>query len=339
MMFLKMLLTFFKGIMVGMCNVIPGVSGGTLVVVFNIYEQFMDITSLNFKKIIKNWKFSVPLLLGMLSGILIFSKVITFFYTRFPNQTMYFFTGLILGSIPLLSSLTFKNKDHTKQSTGKIISLVICAIAGIAIIYGFSILQKKFGSAEFVNSSLPDFSWSLAVKIFIAGVLGAVAMIIPGISGALLMLIMGVYPIVIAAIPELVQNLPGIFSGNAKPFLHALILLLPNGIGVLAGLVAGSNLLKLLLRKLPNHTYGVILGLIAGSLITVFPGFTCIQNVGQGFGCAVCLILGFAMAFFSTKFSDNESEKSKEKEPAPESLTEAEIARRLNIADAADDND
>lgn len=301
------IITLLEGIMIGVCNVIPGVSGGTLVVVFNIFDQFMDITGLKIKKIIKNWKFTVPLLLGMLSGIVLFSKAITFLVTNFEIQTYYFFTGLIIGSIPLLFSLAYKNKDKEFFSIKKNIGLIISTVIGIVLILCFTILQNKFGNPkDIVNAELPDINFPLLAKLFIAGVFGAVAMIVPGISGALLMLIMGVYPVVIAAIPALL---------NPKTMVHAFFLLVPNGIGVLTGLVAGSNLFKFLMRKFPNYTYAVILGLILGSFVNVFPGFKSFTNGGrQIIGCIFCLLAGTALAYFSTKLQPGDSAQNQELE-------------------------
>ena len=92
---------FLIGIIIGIANVIPGVSGGTLIVVFNIYDKFMESITLNVKKLWANKAFLTPLLLGMVFGILVFSKLISYLYDNFPLQTFYVFTGLILGCIPL----------------------------------------------------------------------------------------------------------------------------------------------------------------------------------------------------------------------------------------------
>ena len=81
---IEIIKTFFIGIFVGMANVIPGVSGGTLVVVFNIYDRFVNAITFNIKKLLKNWKFVVPILTGMLLGILLFSKLITILYRNCP---------------------------------------------------------------------------------------------------------------------------------------------------------------------------------------------------------------------------------------------------------------
>nr|MCR4821407.1 DUF368 domain-containing protein [Treponema sp.] len=124
----------------------------------------------------------------------------------------------------------------------------------------------------------------------------AVAMIVPGISGSLLMLILGVYTIVMASIPALFT----------RDMIHALLLLLPNGIGVLLGLISGAQLVKWLLKKFPNHTYAVIFGLLCGSAVNIFPGFSAISGITSGIACFICLLAGAAMAYFSSKLAPEE---------------------------------
>jgi len=306
---MNILRTLAIGIIIGMANVIPGVSGSTIAVVFGIYDKFINAITLNIKKLRLNKKFVLPIIAGMASGVLIFSKIITVLYEKFPVQTNFFFTGLIIGSIPMLTVLATKTKKGTKIEKSKIASIIICALIGIAVMILFSLLESSFGTAQNMAGPLPSFSVKLALKIFVAGVFGAVAMIVPGISGSLLMLIMGVYPIVIKSIPALF--LP-------ESFFTALILLLPNGFGVLTGLLIGAKLIKNLLEKAPNHAYAVILGLLYGSALNICP---LTKNIFQGgflkslsgfngalpiLSSAAALILGGAMSFLSSKFSPPE---------------------------------
>ncbi|MBC6714460.1 DUF368 domain-containing protein [Treponema sp. Marseille-Q3903] len=306
---MNILWTLAIGIIIGMANVIPGVSGSTIAVVFGIYDKFIDAITLNVKKLWKNKKFVLPIVTGMALGVLILSKLITLLYEKFPIQTNFFFTGLIIGSVPMLVNLSVNKKDGTKVEKSKTKSIVACVIIGIAIMILFSMLESSFGDSQGMIKSLPEFSVKLALKIFIAGVFGAVAMIVPGISGSLLMLILGVYPIVIKSISALF--LP-------ESFFSALILLLPNGVGVLAGLLLGARLIKNLLEKAPNHTYAVILGLLCGSALNICP---ITKNIFQGvffqsildfksvslvLSSAAALIVGGAMAYFSSKFSPSE---------------------------------
>ena len=301
--------TLAIGIVIGMANVIPGVSGSTIAVVFGIYDKFINAITLNIKKIWLNKKFVLPIIAGMASGVLIFSKVITVLYERFPVQTNFFFTGLIIGSIPMLAALATKTKKGAKIERAKIVSIIVCTLIGVAVMILFSILESSFGTSQDMAGPLPAFSVKLALKIFIAGLLGAVAMIVPGISGSLLMLIMGVYPIVIKSIPALF--LP-------ESFFTALILLLPNGFGVLAGLLIGAKLVKNLLEKAPNHAYAVILGLLCGSALNICPltknlfqgdflkSLSAFNGISLILSSAAALILGGAMSFLSSKFSPPE---------------------------------
>lgn len=290
-----MLRLFIIGICIGMANVIPGVSGGTLAVVFNIYDRFVNAITYNVKKLWANKRFVGPLISGMALGVLLFSKLITVLYEHFPVQTNFFFTGLIIGSLPMIFASTVKTDEGKKLSAGKYIGIFICVAAGLSALLFFSYLEGNFDSSTpDMTSALPDFTFKLAMRIFIAGYIGAIAMVIPGISGSLLMLILGVYTIVMKSIPSLF--IP-------SEFFHALSLLLPNGIGVLIGLICGAKLVAWLLKKAPNHTYAVILGLLLGSAVNLFPGFTSIQNAGQAIACLLCVIVGAAMAYFSGKLA------------------------------------
>ena len=289
------------GIVIGMANVIPGVSGGTLAVVFNIYDKFVNAITLNIKKLRENWKFIVPLIFGMASGVLIFSKLITILYTNFPVQTNFFFTGLILGSIPMLFVFMTKTEDGEKLGAVNKFTIILCAVIGLVTLLTFSYLEVKYGAGDKtagMTADLPEWTVKLAARIFFAGLVGAVAMIVPGISGSLLMLILGVYPIIMKSIPAL-------FIPSQT--FHALILLLPNGAGVLIGLLAGAQFVKYLLKKAPNHAYAVIFGLLCGSAINLFPGFSKITGVGMALACIICTAGGAAMAYFSTKLAPQES--------------------------------
>ena len=292
----------FIGIAIGMANVIPGVSGSTMAVVFNIYDRFVNAITLNIKKLIENRRFVIPVVGGMALGVLLFSKLITVLYENFPVQTDYFFTGLIIGSIPMLFSFMTKKQDGQKFTAKKTISVVICALAGFAVLIGFGLLGSDVDTAKEISKSLPQWTFPLALHIFAAGFVGAIAMIIPGISGSLLMLIMGVYPIVMKSIPA-----PFVPSQT----LRAFFLLLPNGIGVLAGLLCGAWIVKTFLRIAPNQTYAVIFGLIAGSAIQLFPGIKGISGVLSGIACLLCALTGIFLAYFSSKVTaKEETEKS-----------------------------
>src|SRR5574344_2104187 len=296
--------TFLIGIAIGIANVIPGFSGGTMAVVFNIYDKFVDTLSLNIKRLIANWKFVVPLLVGMLLGVLFFSSIVKYLYTNFPDQTNFVFTCILFGSIPMLYMYIVKpsNSEDKKRRIPNA-SAIISVIIGFAIMIGFYYLQQKYNVEAGVVKELPQMTVVLGIRIFIAGLLGAIAMIIPGISGSFIMLILGIYPIVIAAIASIV--IP-------STFVQSLLILLPNGIGVILGLVFGSKLVSFLIKHFPNQTYGVIFGLVVGSVPIMFPGFRIWTSAINVIVSIICFAGGFALAVFGSKSSNEQpSQESK----------------------------
>ncbi len=284
--------TALIGMIIGMANVIPGVSGSTMAVVFNIYDRFVNAITLNIKKLWNNKKFVLPLLCGMALGILFFSKIITFLYDKYQLQTNYFFTGLIAGSLPLLFSFAFEHDNSIKFSLKKIFPLILCIVAGFSVMIVFSMVDYDKNAAQELTVSLPTLTLPLFLLLFASGILGALAMIIPGISGSLLILMLGVYPVIMKAISSLT---------NPDDFFKAFFILFPVGCGVLTGLLLGALLIKTLIKKFKNQSYAVILGLLAGSIIIICPGVNDFSSPLHACLCFICLFTGFALAFFSAK--------------------------------------
>lgn len=275
----------FIGIILGVSNVIPGVSGGTIAVSFGIYDRLINIITLNIKKIFSQWKFWLPLGIGLVVGIIGFSKIITILFEKFPFQTNYFFIGIILGSIPLIYSKissSFKNTEESKEVSNnkkntKVLSSVICFILSLLLMIVMMLLNKN----EITNEIQREPSFVLIVKLFIGAAFAAIAMIIPGISGSFLMLVVGVYTTIIAAISEL-----------------NIVLLIPIAIGVIIGLFSGASLVRFLMKKFVSQTYSAILGLILGSVLIIFPGveFSLVMFVSL-----VICFAGFSLGYFGSK--------------------------------------
>lgn len=283
--------TILIGIIVGIANVIPGVSGGTIIVIFNIYDKFVNAITLNIKKLIQNWKFILPFFIGIGLGIILFSKAITILFHNFPIQTNMVFTGLIIGSIPLLLNYSLKKENNTNFSLTKKVLIILCILLGIFTIFLFDFLQNQT-SKDIIQTSLPPFSLQLCTKLFIGGILAAIAMIVPGISGSLLLLTLGIYTTIILSISAFFVK---------ETFLTSLYIIIPTGLGVIIGLIVGAKLISFLLKKAPNYTYSVILGLLIGSAYIIFPRFPCsFRNI---FTNILCLAFGFSLAYFTTKYS------------------------------------
>ena len=286
---------FFIGIILGVANVIPGVSGGTLAVVFNVYDRLINVISLNVKKIISEWKFLLPLALGMGAGIIGFSKILTFLFENYPMQTNLFFVGIIAGSIPLVyRKIKSSMNEISSEKKKPYLSTIICFLVALAIMIVMTVFKDFSGSSVIYT----ELSGSLFLLLLVSGALGAVAMIIPGISGSFLLLAIGTYATVIGSVSDF--NIP---------------LMIPTAIGILLGLFFGAFLVRTLMKKVPTQTYGSILGLVIGSIFTVFPlgmiitrcsqlsGDTFTTSLGALFVGLVCCAVGFLTSYFSSKNS------------------------------------
>lgn len=234
------------GAIIGVADVIPGVSGGTMAVVLNIYDELIDAVGNFFKNWKKNVRFLIPFGIGAGLAIIIFGKLIKFLLENYPMQVNFFFLGLILGSIPLISK---------KSLAGGIkVPGVVALLGGAGVMVAIFLLSPA-ESAGLITTLTPYYFFLLVVTSFVA----AIAMIVPGISGSMMLLIFGVYYSVIGAVSDL-----------------NILVLIPVAIGVLAGLLLGAKLIAVCLKKFPQITYCVIFGLIIGSLFPVIrnAGFT-----------------------------------------------------------------
>ena len=266
------------GVILGVANVIPGVSGGTLAVVFNIYDRLISVITLNVKKIFSEWKFILPLVVGMGLGIILFSKAITFLFEHYPVQTNWFFIGIILGSIPMIiKRLLVASKNSAKGSEKKVVpvSAIVCGVVALGIMAIMTYSNVAESGAPIQTELTPV----LAVKLFIGLACATIAMIIPGISGSFLMLVVGIYSTIIAAISDF--NIP---------------LLIPAVIGGAVGLLGGAKLVRFLMAKVPAQTYGAIMGLVLGSILVIFPGFGGFATLATSLLAAA---VGFVVSFFA----------------------------------------
>lgn len=284
-----------SGVVFGLANVIPGVSGGTMAVVFGIYERLLSVLSDPLHNIKKEWKFLLTFAIGLAIGILAFGKLMNWALVNYPAQSAMFFIGVILGSMPMLFKSSF-------LPGGKGTKPVINAANVIAFLAGFAIMipmilagnTDEAKEAATVGATAATVSFGTLAMMLVYGVIASSTMIIPGISGSFVMLLMGVYGTLIASVANLLP-----FTAAT---VDAVIVLLPFGIGVLIGLVYCSKLIKFLLAKYPVPTYAAIFGFVLGSIGCVFPGFAQIDLAG-----IICAVAGAAVLWGCERLAPGES--------------------------------
>ena len=255
---MESLILVLKGFFMGIANVIPGVSGGTIAIILGIYEKFIDSISNLFKNLKENIKFLIPVFIGMGLAILTMSKVISYSYDEFPLPTLMFFVGLVFGGIPMLLK-NVKGKKESKKISNFVIFLLtfslVIFLASYKFIFGIS------GEVSFASMGFGGY-----FLLFIVGIIAAATMVVPGVSGSLVLMILGYYYPVINTIKDL-------FKGD---FISNALILGVFGIGIVIGIVAIAKLLEILFKNYKVKTYFGVLGFVFASIIAI-PLSACIE--------------------------------------------------------------
>ncbi len=248
-----MIKNILKGIVIGLANIIPGVSGGTMAVSMGIYDKLIHCVTHLFKEFKKSVLFLIPIFLGAGIAVVGLTFVIPTMFARFPLQTNLLFIGLIVGGLPAV----WKKVKGQSVRAGHILAFLIffALVAGMA----------AFGESEGKAADL-SFGVLNVIKLFGVGVIASATMIIPGVSGSMILLLLGYYNPVIGAIKDFITalaafDMPGILTGVG--------ILMPFGFGVVFGIFAIAKIIEVIFVKFPLYAYWAIIGLIAASPIAI----------------------------------------------------------------------
>lgn len=280
-----MIKSILKGMVIGIANIVPGVSGGTMMVSMGIYDKLIHCITHLFKEFKKSVLFLIPIALGMLVAIAASSFGLTWLFDNFPIQTNLLFVGLILGGLPAIWNKVKGNKIKAGH--------IIAALLFFAVVVGMAAMGEVEGGAADLSSGLIN-----VLKLVGVGIVAAATMVIPGVSGSMMLMLMGVYYPILNAVKDFFSallhfDIAGIVSGMG--------ILVPFGIGVVAGIFVIAKLVEIVFEKFPMFAYWAIIGLIIASpfailLMGSFPALT-VLNVATGVvamavGAAVALKLG-----------------------------------------------
>ena len=267
--------TILHGLAIGIANIIPGVSGGTMAVILHIYDKL--INSINHilskeKKQKETLFFLFQIGVGAGLGIIIFAKIFEYLISTHPQPTYFFFLGLILGSIPII----YKTHPNMTPSIPKAIPFLITFFCMIILF----ILNPEITTAP----SELILNTQQFIYLFFSGAIAAGTMIIPGLSGSLMLYLLGTYTHILHAINTF--HLPVIVTV---------------GTGAIIGIIIISKLINWCLRKHPVYTYYAILGLLVGSIPLIWPGFS--PNL-----TGLISILVFSLGYFGSQRLDDNSQ-------------------------------
>ncbi len=241
------LLNALKGLTIGMANIIPGVSGGTIAVITGIYDELVDAFG-NFFRSEGGWRrnlyFLLPVVGGILVGNIALARLVGFLLETAPGPTNFAFIGLILGSTPYLVK-------RAGRDTFRLRYLALFA-AGLGVVLWMGLSPRPE-----VAEPIREVTLATGAVIFAAAFVASVAMIVPGVSGSFLLLLIGVYSTMQVGFSTLNIPVIGLFV-----------------VGTIVGVVLVSKVIATLLRRFHGSTYAAVIGLVVGSIIAIFPGMS-----------------------------------------------------------------
>lgn len=249
---MKLLNEILRGVVIGVANIIPGVSGGTMMVSMGIYDTLIHCITHLFSEFKKSVATLIPYGIGMVVGIVALASLLKFLFANYPLPTSTTFIGLILGGLsPLL------RKINKKKINAVAIIVFVVFFAGV-------IWMAVAGDVSNPESLTLDFMQ--IILLVVMGAIAAATMIIPGVSGSMMLMLLGYYTPVLNAVDSLKT---AVFSGNLAAAANPFFTLLPFGIGVLLGIFWVAKLIEWLLSRFPTQTYCGVLGLVIASPIAI----------------------------------------------------------------------
>lgn len=284
-MVIKMIKNIIKGMMIGIANIMPGVSGGTLAVSMGIYDKLIHCITHILKEFRESVKFLLPIFIGAGISLVSLTFVIEALFSYYPIPTNLLFIGLILGGLP---PVIRKVKGHSLS-----IGNILAGAGFFALVVGMSMLGGKEGREIILSLGM-----STMIKLLLVGIIAAATMIIPGVSGSMVLLILGYYQ-------PILRQIKDFFTAFAAFDISGMIqgagILLPFGIGVIIGILGIARVIEIVFEKYPMHAYCAIIGLITASPFAIlicsdFSGFSVgtltAGIITLGIGIFVALKLG-----------------------------------------------
>ena len=288
---MKFLFDILRGCAIGIANIIPGVSGGTLAVSMGIYDKIISSVTGLFRHFRKSVTTLLPYGIGMAVGLLGLSFIIEFLFARYPLPTILLFIGLILGGVP---AIWHKIRGQKIDAIGVVLFILFFALL---------VLLPVIAGEERTDLVLTP-SILTGVKLFFAGMIASATMVIPGVSGSMILMSLGYYAPILSSITAFVR---AVLDFNISAALAECAVLVPFGIGVLVGIFAIAKLIEFLLARFETYTYCAVLGLVAASPISIFTAFRIPRpSFFILILSPIALAAGFAAAYFLGKHEDRE---------------------------------
>lgn len=244
-----MIKQILRGVMIGVANIIPGVSGGTMAVSMGIYDKMIYAITHIFSDFKNSMKILIPIIIGAVLSIIGISFLIEKLFVQYPMQTNLLFVGLILGGLPAI----LKRTKGAKVSIDKVLAFLLF----FGLVIGFAVIGGNEGGAVDVGFNLVN-----GIKLFGVGVIASATMVIPGVSGSMILMLMGYYTPVIASINSFIKSL---LAFQMEGILAGVGTLIPFGLGIVLGIFAIAKMIEYVFERFPMTANFAIVGLIFAS--------------------------------------------------------------------------
>ncbi len=283
---MKKIVNFLKGLIIGIAAIIPGLSGGTLSIIFGVYHRFVNGVN-NFikypKMVLKDLSIYI---ISILIGVFLSVVLINHFYQSEKVITTMLFIGLIIGGVPLIFKEIKKEKIDFKN--------YFIFIFILLVVIFFTYINPKSSLDKIPN----------VFTKFLLGNMCAFTLVIPGISGSILLMALGYYNYLISNGSNAIISL---FSFKFNDFFYYFINLLPVILGLILGIFYVSKLVVFLFKKYRNLTYTAIISLLISSLIPIIHDldFNKTTNFDYIIG-GILFLIGIYSVFYLEKYQDDE---------------------------------
>jgi len=248
-----MIKQILQGMVVGIANIIPGVSGGTMMVAMGLYDRLIHAITHLKSEFKDSMKLLIPIFAGAGIAIVALSRLFEFLLATYPIPTNFAFCGLIAGSLPFI----FKKVKGHKVTVSKIIPFLI--FFGVVIL--MALLGETGGSSADVSLGFVNL-----LKLFGVGIIAAATMVVPGVSGSMMLMLLGYYDTILKVINDFVDALVKFDMGG---LMTGVGILAPFGIGVVIGIFLIAKIIEFIFSKAEIHAYYGIIGLILASPIAI----------------------------------------------------------------------
>ena len=248
-----MIKQILQGMVVGIANIIPGVSGGTMMVAMGLYDKLIHAITHLKKEFKESMKLLIPVFVGAGLAIVILSRVFEFLLETYPIPTNFAFCGLIAGSLPFI----FKKVKGHPVTVGKVIPFLIF----FAIVIVMALMGETGGADADVA-----FGFVNVVKLLGVGIIAAATMVVPGVSGSMMLMLLGYYDVILSTINQFVDSL---VKFDMAGLMKGMGVLAPFGIGVIVGIFLIAKIIEYIFARAEIHAYYAIIGLILASPIAI----------------------------------------------------------------------